>query len=55
MSNVRVTKTADANGKAEFTFTLEAYLNIEAIKDTNVARGFVRLKEHETVNATVHF
>jgi len=54
-ANVRVEKTADENGKAEFTFALEAYLNITAVKDTNVAKGFVRLKEHETVNATVHF
>jgi len=54
-ANVRVTKTADSNGKAEFTFALEAYLNITATKDTNVAHGFVRLKEHETVDQTVHF
>lgn len=54
-ANIRVTKTSDANGHAEFTFALEAYLNITAVKDTNTARGFVRLKEHETVNQTVHF
>ena len=54
-ANIRVTKTSDASGNAEFVFALEAYLNISAVKDTNEARGFVRLKEHETVNQTVHF
>jgi len=54
-SNVRVSKTSDGNGHAEFVFALEAYLNITAEKDTNTARGFIRLKEHETVNQTVHF
>lgn len=54
-ANIRVTKTSDSNGRAEFTFALEAYLNITATKDTNTAHGFIRLKEHETVSQTVHF
>ena len=54
-ANIRVTKTTDGSGTADFTFSLEAYLNITATKDTNTARGFVRLKEHETVGQTVHF
>jgi hypothetical protein len=54
-ANIRVTKTSDSNGNAEFEFTLEAYLNITAEKGSNEAHGFVRLKEHETVNQTVHF
>lgn len=54
-ANIRVTKTTDGSGHAEFTFALEAYLNITAKKDTFTAKGFVRLKEHETVSQTVHF
>ena len=54
-SNIRVTKTTNSSGNAEFIFALEAYLNITATKDTNMARGFIRLKEHETVSQTVHF
>ena len=54
-ANIRVTKISDGSGSAEFVFALEAYLNISATKDTNIARGFVRLKEHETVSQTVHF
>lgn len=52
-SNVRVTKTSDGFGKAEFTFDLEAYLNIEAIKGTDTAKGFIRLKDKETVYQSV--
>jgi hypothetical protein len=55
ISNIRVTKTSDANGTAEFIFELEAYLNITATKGTHTAHGFVRLKEHETVNQSVDF
>jgi hypothetical protein len=54
-SNVRVTKITNSGGHAEFTFALESYLNITATKDTLTAKGFIRLKEHETVNQTVHF
>jgi hypothetical protein len=54
-SNLRVTKTTDAAGNAEFIFALEAYLNITAIKDNDSALGFVRLEEHKTVNQSVHF
>lgn len=54
-ANVRVTKITDGSGHAEFTFALEAYLNITATKDIRTAKGFVRLKEHETVSQTVHF
>ncbi|MEO0311213.1 MAG: hypothetical protein RIQ89_870 [Bacteroidota bacterium] len=52
-SNVRVTKTSDQFGKTEFVFQLEAYLNIEAIKSGDTAKGFIRLKEGETVYETV--
>ncbi len=54
-SNIRVTKTTDSNGRAEFLFALEAYLNITATKGSKTAKGFVRLKEHETVSQSVHF
>jgi len=54
-SNVNVTKITDSEGRAEFVFALEAYLNIKATKGTKTANGFVRLKEHETVSQTVHF
>ncbi len=54
-ANIRVTKTSDSNGNAEFVFPLEAYLNITATKGTDMTHGFVRLKEHETVSQTVHF
>ncbi len=53
-STLRVTKTSDAAGKAEFEFKLEAFLNIEAIKTPDTGRSFIRLKEHETVSATVN-
>ncbi len=53
-STLRVTKISDIAGKAEFTFQLEAYLNVEAIRNTDSARSVVRLKEHETVNLTLH-
>jgi hypothetical protein len=52
-SKVRVTKTSDAAGKAQFDFQLEAFLNIEAIKNTDTGKSFIRLKEHETVDQTV--
>ena len=54
-ANIRVTKTTGSGGTAEFTLELEAYLNILATKDNNEAKGFVRLKEHETVTQSVHF
>ena len=54
-SNIRVTRTSDASGRAEFEFSLEAYLNIEAVKNGDTAKGFIRLKVHETVEKTVHF
>jgi len=53
-STLRVTKTSDAAGKAEFEFQLEAFLNVEAIKAPDTGRSFIRLKEHETVTATVN-
>ena len=53
-SNVRVTKTSDAAGRAEFEFKLEAFLNVEAIKAPDTGRSFVRLKEHETISVTVN-
>jgi hypothetical protein len=54
-SNVRVSNTTDSEGRVEFTFALEAYLNITAVKLNKTAKGFIRLKEHETVTQTVHF
>lgn len=53
-STLRVTKISDAAGKAEFSFELEAYLNAEAIRNTDTARSVVRLQEHETVSVTLH-
>jgi hypothetical protein len=53
-SNIRVTKNTDPSGRADFEFSLEAYLNIEAVKNGDTARGFIRLKEHETVEKTLH-
>jgi hypothetical protein len=53
-SNLRVSKTSDASGHAEFDFQLEAFLNIEAIKGQDTGRSFIRLKEHETVEQTVN-
>ncbi len=52
-SKVRITKKSDAAGRAEFEFKLEAFLNIEVIKNDDTARSFIRLKEHETVTKTV--
>ena len=53
-SDLRVTKISDAAGRAEFSFELEAYLNAEAICNTDTARSVVRLKEHETVSVTLY-
>jgi len=52
-ANVRVTQTTGSSGTAEFIFTLEAYLNIDAIKGTKSGKAFIRLKQDETVNQTV--
>jgi len=52
-SELRVTKNSDAAGRAEFDFELEAFLNVEVIKNGDTGRSFIRLKEHETVNQTV--
>ena len=52
-STIRVTRIADASGRADFEFALEAYLNIIAAKNGDTARGFIRLKVHETVDKTV--
>ena len=54
-SNINVSKTSDGSGKAQFEFELEAYLNIEAIKGSDSAKGFIRLVEHETESKTVSF
>ena len=53
-STLRVIKTSDAAGNAEFEFELEAFLNIEVISGPDTGRSFIRLKEHETVTATVN-
>ena len=52
-STIRVSKPTDASGRADFEFSLEAYLNVQAIRDSDTAKGFIRLKEHETVDKTV--
>jgi hypothetical protein len=54
-SDINVTKKSDGSGKAQFEFDLEAYLNIEAIKGADSAKGFIRLTEHETEEKTVSF
>jgi hypothetical protein len=54
-SNINVSKKSDGSGKAQFEFDLEAYLNIEAIKGSDSAKGFIRLVEHETAEKTVSF
>jgi hypothetical protein len=54
-ANIRVTRTTDASGRADFEFALEAYLNILATKNNDTARGFIRLKVHETTEKTVKF
>jgi hypothetical protein len=53
-SKLRVTKTSDAAGRAEFDFDLEAFLNVEAIKGVDTGRSFIRLIEHETVEQKVN-
>ena len=54
-ANINVSKKSDGSGKAQFEFELEAYLNIEAIKGPDSAKGFIRLVEHETEEKTVSF
>ncbi|MFM7217790.1 MAG: hypothetical protein ACKO1U_07210 [Bacteroidota bacterium] len=53
VANVRQTRVTDAAGKAEFEFTLEAFLNMQAYKGADTATGFVRLELHKTVYQTV--
>jgi hypothetical protein len=53
-SNIRETKISDAAGTAQFDFDLEKFLNIEVIFNADTGRSFIRLKEHETVTATVN-
>jgi hypothetical protein len=55
VAQIRETLTTDAAGKAEFEFALEAFLNLEAYKNADTARGFVRLEEHKTVFQSVTF
>jgi hypothetical protein len=54
-ANVRVSKTTDASGKAEFEFMLECFLNLQACKNNDTVRGFVRLEQYKTVTQTVKF
>ena len=53
-STLRVTKTSDAAGRAEFEFDLEAFLNVEVIKGPDTGRSYIRLTEHETEEVTVN-
>jgi hypothetical protein len=55
VANIRETMTTDGSGKAEFEFALVAFLNVEAYKNADTARGFVRLEEHKTVYQTIRF
>jgi len=52
-ANVRVTQLTGSSGTAEFTFALEAYLNIDAVKGTKTGKAFIRLKQNESVSQTV--
>jgi hypothetical protein len=52
-SNIRVNGVTDASGRVDFEFALEAYLNIIASKNGDTARGFIRLKVHETTEKTI--
>jgi cytoskeletal protein RodZ len=54
-SNIRVSKTTDSSGKVEFEFQLECFLNLEAYKNNDTVRGFVRLEQYKTVYQTVNF
>lgn len=53
-SKLRVTKTTDGSGKAQFDFQLEAFLNVTAIKGADTGKSYVRLKQYETVSQTVN-
>jgi hypothetical protein len=55
VANVRVTKTTNSAGKAEFEFQLECFLNLEAYKNNDTVRGFVRLEQYKTIYQTVNF
>ena len=55
---VRVSSTTDGSGKAKFTFANEAFLNISAVNilfPDDTAKGFIRLEQYKTVEATVQF
>ncbi|REJ81903.1 MAG: hypothetical protein DWQ44_13355 [Bacteroidetes bacterium] len=52
-ATVRETQISDAAGRAEFSFQLEAFLNIDVIKGQDTGKSFIRLKQHETVYKTV--
>ena len=54
-ANIRVSKITDSSGKAEFEFALESFLNLEAYKNDDTVRAFVRLEQHKTVYQTVNF
>jgi hypothetical protein len=54
-SDIRVSRLTDLSGRADFEFSLEAYLNILAVKNGDTARGFIRLQTHQTVEKTVQF
>jgi hypothetical protein len=52
-SNLRLTKTTDGSGRAQFDFELEAFLNILVVKNQDTGRSYIRLTEHETEEVTV--
>ncbi|MFM2207005.1 MAG: hypothetical protein RL213_980 [Bacteroidota bacterium] len=55
VANVRVSKTTNSAGKAEFEFQLECFLNLQAVKNNDTVRGFVRLEQYKTIYQTVNF
>lgn len=54
-AKIREVMLTDAAGKAEFEFALEAFLNLQAYKNADTVRGFVRLEPNKTVYQTVTF
>ena len=53
-SSLRITKTSDGSGRAEFEFQLEAFLNVLVVHNADTGRSYIRLKEHETEEVTVN-
>ena len=54
-ANIRDVRISDAAGRTEHTFKWEAFLNITATRDSDTARGYIRLEYQKTTEATVKF